>query len=800
MKLLYKFINSGIRPSYSEFQKTRIRIVNAGGAVGILLIGLLGLISLHQGNLRDFALHLARCGTLAAVLLLNRRGRHGAAAYLLILGLAALTFIGVFLSPVLGTGNYMLLALIAASFLVLEKPGQGLAPALSILIALILLQYIQHERSIQEFDVIFVMEMLFIVACYTLILFIEKWESRKSRVELEETRELLQTAEEIDGSGSWEWEPDSGIFRHSPQWTRLHGLNRRLFRLRELFRIVLSDDRSRLNAFWKDIKGGLDSGEIEYRIVRPDDGRLRNILLRIRVIEGTKSPKKLFGISRDITEQLEKNSELINLWAIVERIPASILITDSGGKIIYVNPFFEKLTGFSREDALNQNPRILKSGEQDKEFYRRMWDSILAGQTWRGEFHNRKKNGELYWEDATISPVTDATGTITHFIAVKEDITAKKKHEEMLQRALAEFQAIFDNSAVGIIEISSNGLIRRANRRFQEIFLQSDGDIAERNIFALLEQYSCIEELLMDNLPALFRGEIIHTEAHFNPGTEREIHCSIYGRLVESTEVKGGTILIFDDITARKKMEKLREDVDRIMIHDLKNPLNAIIGLPQLMLEESGLTPAQEKILRMIGQAGYRMLNMINQSLDLYKIEMGTFLYQPRPVDFQKLIRNVIENLNVMARGVGVAISAFGDGIPLEECRPIVFPADDMLTFTMISNVLSNAIQASNRGDVVTIHLRYQDEMLITIHNQGVIPVAIRPVFFEKYSTFGKTRGTGLGTYSAQLIARAQGGEISFQSSEQEGTTLLIRLPDSESRNEFPAASDRDRFDEEYQL
>ncbi len=124
----------------------------------------------------------------------------------------------------------------------------------------------------------------------------------------------------------------------------------------------------------------------------------------------------------------------------VEQSPASILITSADGGIEYVNPHFTKVTGYSAEEVTRQNPRLLKSGRQSPDFYARMWATISNGREWSGEFHNRRKDGTLFWEHASISPVRSDDGGITHYVAVKEDITAQKEAEESLLQAKAELQ------------------------------------------------------------------------------------------------------------------------------------------------------------------------------------------------------------------------------------------------------------------------------------------------------------------------------------------------------------------------
>ena len=148
----------------------------------------------------------------------------------------------------------------------------------------------------------------------------------------------------------------------------------------------------------------------------------------------------------DITLLKQTEGRLRQLSATVEQSPASVVITDLTGRIVYVNPKFTRLTGYTLEEALSQNPRILKSGETSPAEYERLWQTILAGQEWRGEFHNRKKNGELYWESAVISPVIDSSGSITSFLAVKEDITARKQAEAIEQQRIQRQQLVSEIS------------------------------------------------------------------------------------------------------------------------------------------------------------------------------------------------------------------------------------------------------------------------------------------------------------------------------------------------------------------
>lgn len=142
----------------------------------------------------------------------------------------------------------------------------------------------------------------------------------------------------------------------------------------------------------------------------------------------------VFAAARDITGQKTAENKLRILSTAIEQSPASVVITKLDAEIEYVNPRFTQVTGYSSDEAIGQNPRILQSGITDKSVYKAMWDTLIQGQAWVGEFVNRRKNGEHYYEEAYISPIQEDDGTITHYVAVKLDVTARKKLEEEVRQ------------------------------------------------------------------------------------------------------------------------------------------------------------------------------------------------------------------------------------------------------------------------------------------------------------------------------------------------------------------------------
>ena len=184
----------------------------------------------------------------------------------------------------------------------------------------------------------------------------------------------------------------------------------------------------------------------------------------------------LLLVLADITEHKRTEAELRKLTRAIEQSQSSVMITDRLGQIEYVNPAFLSVSGYSRDEVKGQNPRILKSGESSSDVYTSLWNTITSGGTWRGEFHNKKKNGDLYWERVVVSPVTDEQGAITHFVAVKEDVTAQKEAEQAAADSEERFQRSQKMEAVGRL---AGGIAHDFNNLLTAILGYADFVLAE---------------------------------------------------------------------------------------------------------------------------------------------------------------------------------------------------------------------------------------------------------------------------------------------------------------------------------
>lgn len=242
-----------------------------------------------------------------------------------------------------------------------------------------------------------------------------------------------------------------------------------------------------------------------------------------------------------------------------------------------------------------------------------------------------------------------------------------------------------------------------------------------------------------------------------------------------------------DQNQALRDAFRLREEVERIARHDLKTPLASIATVPRLLRERRAVAPEDEELLGIVERAALRVLSMVNLSLDLYRMEEGNYRLRAQAVDLAGLVQTVVRELDAHARSKDLRISV---DLPDEA---VYAQGEELLCYSTIANLLKNALEASPDGAEVRVKLRRVsdgngDAVALDFHNAGQVPPEIRERFFEKYATWGKSGGTGLGAYSARLMAKVQRGSLRM-TSDPEGTTLAMRLPLWHAAPPRPAAA-----------
>lgn len=254
--------------------------------------------------------------------------------------------------------------------------------------------------------------------------------------------------------------------------------------------IITKEVQLKVNLIWqKLLEGNLDAHSINENLTK--EGRTITCSWTNTPIHNDQGTViGVISVVEDITKRMKMEAQLNKLSLAVEQSPVSIVITDVNGIIEYVNPKFSKLTGYLSEEVIGQNPHILNSGLTPKEVYTDLWKTISNGEDWQGEFCNIKKNGEHYWESASISPITSKDRGITHYVAVKEDITEKKKIVEELRLDAVRFQALYELSLMGeesekrLLDFTLEASLRITGSSIGNIFFLND-DETIRTLHAL---------------------------------------------------------------------------------------------------------------------------------------------------------------------------------------------------------------------------------------------------------------------------------------------------------------------------
>ncbi len=366
-------------------------------------------------------------------------------------------------------------------------------------------------------------------------------------------------------------------------------------------------------------------------------------------------------------EQKQTEEFNLKLSKAVEQSPAVIIITDTEGSIEYVNPKFTKITGFTPQEALGQNPKILKSGEHDEAFYKELWDTVLAGKEWNGEFHNKKKNGELYWESALISPIFNDSGEITHLIGVKEDITEKKK-------MVAELISAKDKA--------------EESDRLKTAFLQN-------------------------------------------------------------------------------------------MSHEIRTPLNGILGFADLLTDDIIDINETKTYAEYIKTSGNRLLSLINNILDLSRIEAGSVSIRPKPFLINRLIKEAWQLFKIVAKKKDIR---FKYHLPLKDDESILVSDENKINQVII-NLLGNAFKFTESGSIDFGYKTSEDELLfwVTDTGRGIAPEHQARIFERFYqadmSISRDFEGAGLGLPISKGLIELLGGKMWLESQVDKGTSFYFTIP-----------------------
>lgn len=516
---------------------------------------------------------------------------------------------------------------------------------------------------------------------------------------------------------------------------------------------ISEDERKRLNDYWTVLRG---SDWID----RPYVWRLVGgvvvssfILVTLIIFWNRKLAREVQGRMRAEEQYLRANE---SMQKVIESADVIIVGLDYTGHVKLFNRAAEVVTGYLREEILNQDWFDLVVPSERYPYVREEFLRLIKGQGASGSqsFENPifTKAGEtrhIRWTNSvSLNPEDELT-----VISFGTDITDRLLAEEELR--LTQFA--MDNAAVGVFRVQPSGRIVYANRTASKMLGYTLADLRTMSIPEVVEDYDRESwpefwQQLKHKQMMVFENSMIRKDGSTFPA-----EVSGYYLLFKGTELAIG---FFSDISERKRVEGLRADVERMVRHDLRSPTLAVQTLFKLLHKADNLTESQRELLDSVMGAGRRMLNIIDMSRILYLMETGSYEATPEYVDLLALSDSILIDLLPFKNVKSLEVLVSVNGVPLSDKSEYVMRSGEMLCYALLSNLLKNAMEAAPEHSTVKLDFSHRDGHVFTIHNRGVIPESIRESFFEKFVTSGKQQGTGLGTYTAHLIATSLGGHF----------------------------------------
>jgi PAS domain S-box-containing protein len=525
------------------------------------------------------------------------------------------------------------------------------------------------------------------------------------------------------------------------------------------------------------------------------DGHVFPVELRdFAVHDDDGAVKFAWGIVRDISERVRTEERMHSLMQMVEQSPACIVMTDPKGNIEYVNPKFTELSGYSFAEVQGQNPRILGSGYKSPEEYAELWKTIESGRQWRGEFRNRHKDGSLYWESALISPILDAEGRITHYVAIKEDITQRRRTEEELRKSEINFKKIVDILPQLVSYVDKDLRYRFINAAYSSFFTTTN--LLGRTVPEIIgpEAY----EWSRPHIEQVFQGKTVHYGSvlpYPNVG-ERFVDVYLIPDYSEAGSVDG-YYAILNDLTHLKRIEdslrrakdeaeaanKLKSEFLANMSHEIRTPLNGILGMLQIM-QDTTLDDRQQECLRTAINSSKRLTRLLSDILDISKIEADKLVFREHAFEMHD-VENALGELfgqTIKEKGIDYSFRAdsrLPDKVTGDEARLV------QVLFNLVGNSLKFTEEGSVSVDVTLLPFTAGAplRLLFVVEDTGpgISEQSQRDIFEPFMQSDGsytrRHQGVGLGLTIVRKLVQRMGGSLCLESDPGQGTAFYFSLP-----------------------
>ncbi len=495
------------------------------------------------------------------------------------------------------------------------------------------------------------------------------------------------------------------------------------------------------------------------------------------------------------TEDLERaNLELKDRQYALDQ-HAIVSISDTRGDIVYANDRFCEISEYSRDELLGENHRILKSGIEPDSVYDDMWQTISSGSTWQGTICNRSKTGRLYWVKTTITPFLDSRGKPYQYIAIRTDITRAKAAELALRQSEERLGFAIEGAGDGIWDWNLSDKSMSFSKLYETMLGYDEHELVQHESTWLNSVHPDDIPYVEKKLQAYLTGEKstyqVELRIQCKDGHYKWILCR--GMAFERDESGASVrmIGIHTDIDEHKKVEhdliKAREEADKAnkakseflsrVSHELRTPMNAILGFGQLLEMDKTLKEKQVSHVRDILSGGNHLLQLINEILDLSRIESGSIELKPEPVILEELFAECIRLTESLAEQQKVDVKLMSD-------KQVVVNVDRIRLKQVILNLLSNAIKYNRKNGTVIIRVEKTEDKRVLLQIEdtgyGISAEELKDVFqpFKRLeAAHGEIEGTGIGLTITRSIVEIMGSKLELVSEKDKGSRFWFELP-----------------------